>query len=148
MSRRVSVVLVAALAAVLAACSGQAAPSKPDDPDRTVAVTMSDEMRYSPDRFEFFAGETVRFTVTNSGFSGHEFFIGDIAAHEEHAAEMRQMANQPMRHDEPGLLVLNAGASGTLDYTFDEAGKLQIGCHEPGHYQAEMVADVVVHPAP
>src|SRR5688572_15703728 len=113
------VVLAASLALLLAACSPQASGG----PDRSVAVRMSDAMRYSPDAFDFFTGETVRFEVTNEGLSRHEFFVGDLAAHEEHAAEMREMADDPMGHDEPGLLTLEAGESGTLDYTFSDVGQ-------------------------
>ena len=109
---------------------------------------MSDDMRYRPDAFDFFADETVRFEVTNAGQARHEFFVGDAAAHEDHAAEMREMADDPMRHDDPGLLTLDPGESGTLDYTFPNAGPLLIGCHEPGHYEAGMVASITVHPRP
>lgn len=132
-----------AVTVVLAACSAAGV-----GPDRSVAVTMSDDMRYRPAVFEFLAGQTVRFEVTNAGRTRHEFFIGDIGAHEDHAAEMRDMADNPMAHEEPTLLILDAGQSGTLDYTFARAGALLIGCHEPGHYQAGMVANVSVHPVP
>jgi uncharacterized cupredoxin-like copper-binding protein len=145
MRRVLRLAVVIALALVLAACSGS--PAASGAPDRTVAVTMSDDMRYDPDTFEFLAGETIRFEVTNAGLARHEFFVGDVPAHEEHAAEMRDMAGNPMSHEEPGLMVLEGGASGTLEYTFAEAGELLIGCHEPGHYEAGMVADVTVHPA-
>jgi uncharacterized cupredoxin-like copper-binding protein len=138
--------VVLALALVLAACSGS--PAATGASDRTVAVTMSDDMRYNPDTFEFLAGETVRFEVTNAGLARHEFFVGDLSTHEEHAAEMRDMVGSPMDHEEPGLMILEGGASGTLDYTFAEAGEFLIGCHEPGHYEAGMVADITVHPAP
>jgi uncharacterized cupredoxin-like copper-binding protein len=30
------------------------------------------------------------------------------------------------------------GDTGELTYTFDEAGPLEVGCHEPGHYDAGM----------
>jgi uncharacterized cupredoxin-like copper-binding protein len=143
---RLALVLAAGLALLLAACSGQPATSGSADPDRSVDVSMSDDMRYSPDTFEVLAGQTIRFTVTNVGQVRHEFFVGDAAAHEEHAAEMREMTDDSMGHEEPGLLTLDAGESGTLDYTFEQAGQLFIGCHEPGHYEAGMVADITVHP--
>jgi uncharacterized cupredoxin-like copper-binding protein len=146
MPRRLALVLVAGLVLLLAACSAQLATSGSADPDRSVDVSMSDDMRYSPDSFEFFAGQTIRFTVSNVGQLRHEFFVGDVAAHEEHAAEMREMPEDSMGHDEPGLLTLDAGESGTLDYTFAQAGRLLVGCHEPGHYEAGMVADITVHP--
>lgn len=146
MRRILALAVLLGMALVLAACSGGPAPS--GTVDRTVAVTMSDDMRYSPDSFEFFVGETVRFEVTNAGVARHEFLVGDVAAHEDHAAEMRAMAGSPMAHEEPGLLVLEGGVSGSLDFTFMASGQMFIGCHEPGHYEAGMVADITVHPAP
>lgn len=145
MPRRLALVL-AGLAVLLAACSTQATSTGFAEADRSVAVSMSDDMRYNPEAFEFLAGQTIRFIVTNAGRARHEFFVGDVAAHEEHAAEMREMTGGSMGHDEPGLLILEGGQSGTLDYTFSEAGRLFVGCHEPGHYEAGMVADIVVHP--
>ena len=148
MLRRYALVLALGLALLLAACSTQPSSSGSEEPDRIVAVSMSDDMRYSPAEFEFLAGQTIRFTVTNVGQARHEFFVGDAIAHEEHAAEMREMAEDPMGHDEPGLVTLDGGQSGMLDYTFEQAGQLFIGCHEPGHYEAGMVADITVHPGP
>lgn len=146
MPRRLSLALAVALALLLAACSGQPASLGSADPDRSVDVSMSDDMRYRPGSFEFLAGQTIRFAVRNLGQVRHEFFIGDAAAHEDHAAEMREMTDDSMDHEEPGLLTLDAGQSGTLDYTFEQAGQLFVGCHEPGHYEAGMVADITVHP--
>jgi uncharacterized cupredoxin-like copper-binding protein len=146
MLRRSALILALGLALLLAACSTQPTSSGSEEPDRSVAVSMSDDMRYSPAEFEFTAGQTIRFTVTNVGQARHEFFVGDAAAHEDHAAEMREMTGDSMAHEEPGLLTLDAGESGTLDYTFAKAGQLFVGCHEPGHYEAGMVADITVHP--
>ncbi|MEJ7802348.1 MAG: hypothetical protein WKH68_03110 [Candidatus Limnocylindria bacterium] len=69
------------LGLVLAACSGGAGSSSGEV--RTVAVRMSDDMRYDPTEFDFFVGERVRFEVTNAGALRHELFIGDVVAHEE-----------------------------------------------------------------
>ena len=42
------------------------------------------------------------------------------------------------------VLTVEPGDTGELSYTFDEAGPVQIGCHEPGHFEAGMVLDVEV----
>lgn len=59
-----------------------------------VTVTLNDNMTIDLSRTEFAVGETVRFEtvrfeVSNAREVRREFFIGDTAAHEEHAEEMR-----------------------------------------------------------
>jgi uncharacterized cupredoxin-like copper-binding protein len=36
------------------------------------------------------------------------------------------------------------GESGELTHTFDEAGTIEIGCHQPGHYDAGMRVNITV----
>ena len=141
MSRMLTVVALAALAVALAACTGGA-----DGADRTVSVRMFDDMRYDPDRLDINAGDTVRFEVTNSGETRHEFFIGTTDAHREHAEEMREREHADEAHANPAAVTVEPGQTGSLEYTFDEAGELFVGCHEPGHYEAGMVAPITVHP--
>lgn len=38
------------------------------------------------------------------------------------------------------------GETEMLEFTFGEAGALQVGCHEPGHFPAGMAAAITVHP--
>ena len=141
--RRTVVLLLPVLALVLAACGTDAGGGAQA---RTIQVRMFDDMSYEPDRFEFIAGDTVTFEVTNDGQVRHEFFIGDTAAHEEHAAEMREGGHSDDSHANPAAVSVEPGASGTLTYAFDEAGELLAGCHEPGHYEAGMVVPITVHP--
>lgn len=145
MNRRYLPLGVVAATALLAACSGGAGSNNTAEV-RTVAVRMSDEMRYEPSGFDFFAGETVRFEVTNDGSVRHEFFVGDVAAQEQHAAEMRDVDGSATAHDESSGVTVGPGRTESLEITFEEAGELQVGCHEPGHYQAGMVADITIHP--
>lgn len=35
-------------------------------------------------------------------------------------------------------------ATETLEYTFERAGEILAGCHEPGHYEAGMVTSMTV----
>lgn len=140
--RRSTLLLLPALALLISACTAGDA----DGEARDVPVSMFDDMRYDPDAFEFMAGETVTFEVTNRGEVRHEFFIGDNDAHQEHAAEMRETEHADDAHADPAAVSVEPGATGTLTYTFEEAGELFVGCHEPGHYEAGMVAPITVHP--
>jgi uncharacterized cupredoxin-like copper-binding protein len=132
-------VFVIILAGILAACG-------PGSETRTVAVRMFDDMRYDPAEFDVFAGDSVRFEVTNSGAVRHEFFIGDLTEHAAHAAEMREGGHSDGAHDNPAAVRVEPGETEVLEYTFSDAGQMLAGCHEPGHYEAGMVAPIIVHP--
>lgn len=83
---------------------------------------MYDDMRYDLDSFDFFVGDTVTFEVSNEGEARHEFFIGDIAAHDDHATEMREGGHSEGAHSNPAAVSVAPGATRTLTYTFSEAG--------------------------
>ena len=138
---QLGVAALAVLALALSACA-QGQPTSAE----VVQVRMFDDMRYDPPRFDFAAGHTVTFQVANEGDVRHEFYVGDIASHEQHAADIRQGAHESDVHDNPAAVAVEPGETGTLTYTFDEAGELLVGCHEPGHYEAGMVAPITVHP--
>lgn len=110
---------------------------------RTIEVTMDDAMRYAPDSFEFAVGDVVTFELRNQGELVHEMFIGDRAAHTAHEAEMREDAHSD-GHADPAAISVEPGATASLTYTFESAGELLAGCHEPGHYDAGMVAPISV----
>lgn len=129
------------LVLLLAACSaGSSAGDGSGDP-RTIEVRMSDALRYEPADFAVTAGETVQFTVINDGQSTHEFLIGDEAAQAEFEDEM---AGGGMHHDTDAGVSVEPGQTETFEYTFSEIGTLLAGCHEPGHYDGGMVANIIV----
>ena len=66
---------------------------------RTIEFSMTDDMRFTPDRLEVKQGETVRFVLKNAGSQMHEFVLGTKAELDEHAALMVRFPN--MEHDEP-----------------------------------------------
>ncbi|MBC7602918.1 MAG: cupredoxin family protein [Ramlibacter sp.] len=109
---------------------------------RTVELTMSDNMRFSPNHIEVRQGETVRFVVKNSGQVQHEFVIGTASALEEHAALMLKFPN--MEHDEPYMAHVAAGRKGELVWTFNRAGNFDFACLIAGHYQAGMKGTINV----
>ena len=114
------------------------------DPDaRTVEVTMTDELAFEPSEITVAPGETIRFVVTNTGESVHEFLIGDEAAQAEFEAEMS--GGEEMDHDTSSGVSVDPGQTETFDYTFGDTGELILaGCHEPGHYEGGMVATIRV----
>lgn len=91
--------LALAAAALLAACGGNggsdqasgatqtsmahgamSSTTQPPAAARTVRVTANDRLRFRPAALSVKAGETVAFTVTNSGKLAHEFVVGDQAS--------------------------------------------------------------------
>ena len=87
------------------------------------------------------AGLPVRFVVTNSGATDHEFFLGDEAAQMGHGQEMSAM---PGMNDGHAGIGLKAGETKILEYTFAKAGPYLAGCHISGHYAAGMMATITV----
>ena len=117
-----------------------------DAATRQVNVTMV-ENRFSPASFDLTVGETVTFVFTNRGTMVHDAFIGDKAAQEQHEKEMRAAPEGHHDHAHEGGVVVQPGESGTLQYVFDKPGTLEIGCHQPNHYEAGMIAVLNVKPA-
>ena len=139
MTRLLSVLL---FAFALAACASNGPTEAGRSASGTIEVSMSDELRFEPAEFTIAPGETVRFEVTNDGGTVHEFLIGDEAAQAEFEAEM---AGEEMDHDSDAGVSVEPGQTETFDYDFGaEAGELLAGCHEPGHYDAGMVATITI----
>ena len=148
MRSRLALVLPAALALILAACSGGGSGASPaaSGPAGSAAATrveveLSDEMTISPNPIEVPAGVPVTFVVHNSGSIEHEFVIGDEETQAEHEAEM---AEGGMAHADDNAVLVAAGGTEELTFTFAEAGETLAGCHVPGHYPAGMKATIVV----
>ena len=112
------------------------------DVKRTIEVTMTDAMRFSPSAIEVKQGETVRFVVQNKGQVLHEMVIGTRKALDEHAALMQKFPK--MAHDEPHMAHVGAGGKGELVWKFNRAGDFDFACLVPGHYQAGMVGTIKV----
>ena len=116
---------------------------KPGDPKavtRTVEVTASDDMKFSPGTLTIRQGETIRFVVTNAGKIVHEFAIGDLPTQRAHALMMKK--NPDMTHDDdPTTITLQPGETKELIWTFDRNPRtpLVFACQIPGHYEAGMV---------
>ncbi|MDQ3548673.1 MAG: heavy metal translocating P-type ATPase, partial [Chloroflexota bacterium] len=111
--------------------------------DRTIAVDANDGMRFNPGDIVAEEGETIAFTVTNSGVIPHEFVIGDEDVQEEHENEMA-VGEDGHGDEETYAVEVAPGETRTLVYTFEETGDLLYGCHVPGHYEAGMKGTITV----
>lgn len=131
-----------ALATLVAGCgdADDNAAGPAETPTRRIDVEMQD-LAFSPTSIDVEAGETIRFVFTNTGKVDHEAYIGDPAAQRQHADEMADMAD--MEHDDD-MRTVEPGDSVEMIHTFDEAGPVQVGCHQPGHFEAGMVMDIAV----
>lgn len=109
---------------------------------RTINISMTDTMRFSPDRIEVRQGETVRLRLTNTGKLMHELVIGTKKELDEHAALMMKFPN--MEHDEPYMAHVAPGKGGEIIWTFNRAGEFDFACLIAGHYQAGMVGKIRV----
>ena len=111
---------------------------------RRVEVSMSDDMRFAPDKLEVRQGETVRFVLRNDGAVMHEFVLGTKKELAEHAALMIKFPT--MEHDEPYMAHVAPGKTGEIVWTFNRAGDFDFACLIAGHFQAGMVGKVKVLP--
>ena len=141
--------LILAVAACSAGSSGatpatQAATASAARPSagETIEVKLSDALRMEPAQMTVKAGQPVRFVVTNTGASNHEFYLGDEAAQGAHEQEMMSMGG--MSRDEADGIVLKPGETKELTHTFATAGAFVAGCHETAHYGGGMKAAITV----
>jgi uncharacterized cupredoxin-like copper-binding protein len=115
-----------------------------DQVDRTIEVSMTDQMRFTPDRIEVKLGETIRFVHRNQGRMLHEFVLGTKQELDEHAAMMVKFPG--MEHDEPYMAHVGPGKREEIVWTFNRAGEFDFACLIAGHYQAGMVGKISVSP--
>ena len=174
MSARLFLPLFCAFSLPALADGGHFAFGQPADAakaERTVEITLGD-MYYEPASVQLKAGETVRFVLKNEGSLLHEFSLGNAAQHAEHQKQMLMMQQMgmlgengiqamdhskmghdmagmdhgQMSHDDPNTVMIPAGKSAELTWTFAKATGLEFACNLPGHYQAGMVGKLDVQP--
>jgi uncharacterized cupredoxin-like copper-binding protein len=109
---------------------------------RTIAVDMSDTMRYTPSALTIAQGETVKFELRNSGKVMHEFVLGTLADLKTHAEEMKK--SPKMAHGGAYMVHVAPGKTGSAVWEFTKAGEFHFGCLLPGHFEAGMVGQITV----
>jgi putative spermidine/putrescine transport system substrate-binding protein len=117
-------------------------PGDPSQVSRTISMTMSDAMRFTPDHIEARKGETIRFVLHNEGRLRHELVLGDREALSRHAAMMQMMPDMP--HSGPNMASLAPGERGELIWTFTRSGTVSFACLQSGHMEAGMSGAVAV----
>ena len=132
-------------AAPSAASAEEKSFGKPGDAKKTVrsiAVDMSDRMRFTPATLTVKQGDTVKFVIKNSGKTMHEFVLGTMKELKEHAELMKK--HPGMEHDEPYMAHVAPGRTATLAWQFTQSGEFHFGCLLPGHFEAGMVGNITV----
>ena len=138
--------LLAAAAVGLSACSGAATRTGTAESPRPVDLTMTDEMTFEPARIDVRPGETVVFRVRNLSKEAHEAYIGtdeEQRLHETAHYALPADDQTNTTHMGYGIHVAPFG-TGELVARFDEDTEYVIGCHYPGHYAAGMRAVIEV----
>lgn len=119
--------------------------AKAEDADRVVEVRMVDGRRFEPETIDVKKGETITFKLVNEDDVFHQFVLGDEEAQASYDEEMKAMGDEPMdMDDEANVRTLEGGETKELDWTFEEAGTVVYGCHQPGHYEAGMKGTITV----
>lgn len=114
----------------------------PKKATRTIALDMSDAMRFTPDTVTLRRGETVRFVVANRGQVMHEMVLGTEEELKKHAELMKK--HPGMEHEDANMAHVKPGEKGEIVWQFTQAGEYRFACLLPGHFEAGMVGKVVV----
>jgi uncharacterized cupredoxin-like copper-binding protein len=110
--------------------------------NRTITLSMTDNMRFTPDKIDIKQGETIKFVIKNNGKVLHEMVIGSKKDLDEHAALMVKFPG--MEHEEPYMAHVGSGKTGEIVWTFNKPGTFDFACLIAGHYQAGMVGKINV----
>lgn len=113
-----------------------AAAANPAKIDRTIAIDMNDNMRFTPEKIDIKRGETIRFIVKNSGHVQHEMVIGSLKELKEHEKMMREMPG--MMHADSNQVTVDPGQTGELVRQFTKTGAYHFACLQAGHFEAGM----------
>ena len=115
---------------------------------RTIAIDMSDDMRYAPAKLDVKLGETVRFVVANKGATMHELVLGRRSDIDEHARTMKRVqsaaGHEHHVHAAPSMVHLEPGKTGEILWRFNRAGTFEYACLVAGHYEAGMKGTISV----
>ena len=109
---------------------------------RSIAIDMSDQLRFTPAEVSVRKGEVVRFVVRNSGKLEHEFVLGTFQDLKEHAQLMQK--DPGMAHDAPHMSHVGPGKARSITWQFTASGEFYYDCLVPGHFEVGMLGKVVV----
>ena len=118
-------------------------PGKAESVTRTIAIDMSDSMRFTPANITVKQNETIKFIVRNKGKIPHEMVLGTEKELKEHYEVMKK--HPEMEHADENMVTVQPGKSGEIIWQFTKAGKVDFACLLPGHYEAGMKGTVKVN---
>lgn len=109
---------------------------------RTVAISMSDSMQYTPNVIHIKRGEAVTLAFKNDGQLKHEAVLGRLPELKKHAEMMKMYPD--MEHDDPKSISAKMGETAYIKWKFTQSGTFYVACLMPGHFDAGMRASVIV----
>lgn len=113
-------------------------PADPSEADRTIEVNVDNDLAFEPAEFDVSVGEVITFDISNTGDVEHEFVLGDEEAQEEMAEMMDAGEDHAHSGEMSNAITIHAGETAALTWRFDEPGTMLVGCHVPGHWEADM----------
>ncbi|MBI3738227.1 MAG: cupredoxin domain-containing protein [Chloroflexi bacterium] len=128
------ILIIASLSLVLTGCGGSSGGAS-----KSINVTITD-FAFSPNSFTVPAGQQISFSAANNGAVQHSFVIMKLGYHvQTHFTEA----------DKPNVfwqkLAIQPGQSVTDSFTAPaEPGEYEIVCEVGGHFEAGMVAKLIV----
>lgn len=114
----------------------------PKKVSRTIAIDMTDMMRFTPADITVKQGETIKFVLKNKGKMLHEMVIGTPENLKAHAAIMQK--HPGMEHAEPYMAHVRPGRREHLVWQFTKVGEFTYACLVPGHFEAGMFGKIKV----
>ncbi len=122
------------LALILSGCGGGSMA-----PSTSINVTMTD-FAYAPNVFTVPAGKQISFSATNNGAVAHSFVIMQLGHEVQAHFNQTDQANVFWEQQE-----VQPGASAQASFTAPtQPGTYQIVCANAGHFEAGMVAKLIV----
>ena len=135
---RASIALMFVFALILAACGGAASNVGP----QVINVTLQ-EFGFQPSTITVKVNRPVKIMLKNNGTVVHDFSSAD--------AIVTLMNSQGAMHDMDNMnlmmhVAVEAGQSGSIEFTPTQAGTYTFWCTVAGHKEAGMVGKLVVTP--
>ena len=134
MKKIVSWFVVFIFSLVVAACSGGG-----NNPSTSVNVTMTD-FQYTPNAFTVPAGKEISFSATNNGGVEHSFVVMKLGSEITTGFSDEDQANVYWEEK-----AIPPGQTVTDTFTApSEPGTCQVVCAVSGHFEAGMIAKLIV----
>lgn len=131
-----------ATAALSISCGGE--DSADDAPAQTLQLAMQD-IAYDSQALTATRGATVRLDLENRGAIAHDFTIERIDVDNVEMTGGMTSGEHGQDEDGPDLhIALDAGATGSLEFSPSEAGTFEYFCTVAGHREAGMRGTLTV----